>query len=353
MALSLVGTDVRRTQDTKGFHRRDDRAVQDRGACLESSRGHAANDQRRRCTPRAGSFLWPPRPFSPGSETGTGSRTDHPQYSSLLPKHDSPTHPTQVGRRLPRRCSARIGTGLASQARPLTQVQGPHSVPDVPPFRQSDALGIAERGTKPDGLGRSEGHQQAQATSSHPPGKGCLANTRRSGSAFSDHRADWPVLRFANQRNTRFAVDGLRFQAIGGSDPTISGRKAAQQIEDGVLAGRGPDRTGLHPRTEEMASALCRIRGAMAVPESGDRSALSCRFVPTTWFRQVSSWDLAGSGSTHSATPTVLGWTKPEHRWAFSRNSCDTRTSPPQWTSMGMPRPWQNAKPIGQSCNAC
>jgi integrase len=32
--------------------------------------------------------------------------------------------------------------------------------------------------------------------------------------------------------------------AIGSSDPTISGRKAAQQIENGVLAGRGPDRAG-------------------------------------------------------------------------------------------------------------
>ena len=90
--------------------------------------------------------------------------------------------------------------------------------------------------------------------------------------------ADWPVLRFANQRNPRFAVDGLRFRAVGGFDPTISGREATQQIEDGVFTGRGPDRTGLHSRTEEMASALCRDRGAMAVPESGDWSALSCRF---------------------------------------------------------------------------
>jgi hypothetical protein len=60
--------------------------------------------------------------------------------------------------------------------------------------------------------------------------------------------------------------------------PAISGREAVQQIEDRVLAGRGPDRTGLHPRTEEMAVALCRDRGAMAVPKSGDRSALSRRF---------------------------------------------------------------------------
>jgi hypothetical protein len=53
-----------------------------------------------------------------------------------------------------------------------------------------------------------------------------------------------------------------------------------------------------------------------------------------------------------SATSTELGWTKPEHPWACSRSSCDTRTFPPLWASMEMPRPWQNAKPIGQSCNA-
>jgi integrase len=33
------------------------------------------------------------------------------------------------------------------------------------------------------------------------------------------------------------------------------------------------------------------------------------------------------------------------------RNSCDIRTFLPQWTSMEMPRPWQNARPIGQSFN--
>src|SRR5260370_16955308 len=94
-----------------------------------------------------------------------------------------------------------------------------------------------------------------------------MANTRRAGSAFSNHRVDWPVLRFANQRNPGFAMDGLRFQAIGGSDPTISSREAVQQIEDGVLAGRGPDRTGLHSRTEEMATALPPLPRAMPLPE--------------------------------------------------------------------------------------
>ena len=74
----------------------------------------------------------------------------------------------------------------------------------------------------------------------------------------------------------------------------ISGREAAQQIENGVLAGRGPDRTGLHPRTEEMAVALCRDRGAMVVPKSSDRSALSCRFdscrLPGSHSSSVGTW---------------------------------------------------------------
>src|SRR5260370_10183570 len=134
----------------------------------------------------------------------------------------------------------------------------------------------------------------AQETSSRPPGEGCLANTRHAGSALSNHRADCTLLWFANQRNPGFAMDGLRFQAIGSSDPTISGREAAQQIENGVLAGRGPDRTGLHPRTEEMAVALCRDRGAMAVSESSDRSALSCRFdscrLPGSHRSSVGTW---------------------------------------------------------------
>jgi integrase len=41
----------------------------------------------------------------------------------------------------------------------------PYSIPDVSSFRQGDALGIAECGTKSHGLGRGEGHQQAQETS--------------------------------------------------------------------------------------------------------------------------------------------------------------------------------------------
>src|ERR1700722_3820600 len=277
MALSLVGTDFRRSQDQKRVHGRHRRKVQDGGPRLESGRSCAADDQRWDVAPRSGSLLWHPRPFPARSETGRGCRTNHSQYSSVLPKYDLPAHPTHVGRQLSRRRSARFGTGLASEARPLAQVQGTYSVPDVSSFRQSDALGIAECGTKPHGLGRSEGHQQAQEASSCSSGKGCLANARRAGSALSNHRANWPVFRIANQRNPGFALDGFRFQAIGGSGSTISGRKAAQQVEDGVFAGRGSNRMGLYPRTQEMASALSRYRRALAFPEPGDGSTVSCR----------------------------------------------------------------------------
>src|SRR5271167_4246868 len=294
MALSLVGTDFRWSQDQKGFHRRNRRKVQDGGPCLESSRRHAADDQRWDLAPRSGSLLWHPRPFPARSETGRRCRTNHSQYSSLLRKYDLPTHPTQVGRRPSRRRSARFGTGLASQARPLAQVQGTYSIPDVSSLRQSDALGIAECGTKPHGLGRSEGHQQAQETSSCPSGEGCVANARRAGSALSNHRANWPVFRFANQRNPGFALDGFRFQAIGGSGSTISGGKAVQQVEDGVFAGRGSNRTGLYPRTQEMASALSRYRRALAFPEPGDGSTISCRLdaqrLPGSYRSEIGTW---------------------------------------------------------------
>src|ERR1039458_8184853 len=294
MALSLVGTDFRRSQDQKRVHRRNRRKVQDGGPRLESSRRHAADDQRWDVAPRSGSLLWHPRPFPARSETGRGRRTNHSQYSSLLPKYDLPTHPTQVGRRLSRRRSARFGTGLASQARPLAQVQGTDSVPDVSSVGQGDALGIAECGTKPHGLGRSEGHQQAQEASSCSSGKGCLANARRAGSAFSNHRVNWPVFRFANQRNPGFMLDGFRLQAIGGSDSAISGRKAAQQIEDRVFAGRGSNRTGLHSRTEEMANALSRFRRTLALPESRDRSTVSRRRdsqrLPGSYRSETGTW---------------------------------------------------------------
>ena len=61
MPLSLVGTEFRRTQETKRFHRRNDRTVQDGGPRLESSRRHAADDQRWDLAPRTGSLLWHPR----------------------------------------------------------------------------------------------------------------------------------------------------------------------------------------------------------------------------------------------------------------------------------------------------
>jgi hypothetical protein len=74
----------------------------------------------------------------------------------------------------------------------------------------------------------------------------------------------------------------------------ISGREAAQQIEDGVLAGRGSNRTGLHSRTEEMASALSRFRRTLALPESGDRSTVSRRLdshrLPGSYRSEIRTW---------------------------------------------------------------
>ena len=121
-----------------------------------------------------------------------------------------------------------------------------------------------------------------------------MANTRRAGSAISNHRVDWSLLRFANQRNPGFALDGFRFRAIGGSGSTISGRKAAQQVEDGVFAGRGSNRTGLYPRTQEIASALSRYRREVAFPEPDDGSTLSCRLdaqrLPDSYGSETWTW---------------------------------------------------------------
>ena len=70
--------------------------------------------------------------------------------------------------------------------------------------------------------------------------------------------------------------------------------KAAQQIEDGVFAGRGSNRTGLHSRTEEMASALSRFRRTLALPESSDRSTVSCRLdshrLPGSYRSEIGTW---------------------------------------------------------------
>jgi len=89
MALSLVGTDFRRFAGPEGvFTVGNRRKVQDGGPRLESSGRHAADDQRWDPAPRSGSLLWHPRPFPARSETGRGRRTNHSQYSSLLPKYD-------------------------------------------------------------------------------------------------------------------------------------------------------------------------------------------------------------------------------------------------------------------------
>ncbi len=49
MALPLVGDNFRRSQDAKGFDRRNGRRIQDRGPCVEGSRREEADDQRWDC----------------------------------------------------------------------------------------------------------------------------------------------------------------------------------------------------------------------------------------------------------------------------------------------------------------
>ena len=107
--------------------------------------------------------------------------------------------------------------------------------------------------------------------------------------------------------NPGFALDGFRFQAIGGSHSTISGWKAAQQIEDGVFAGRGSNRTGLHSRTEEMASALSRFRRTLALPEPSDRSTVSRRLdsrrLPGSYRSEIGTWQ-----DRVSNVPSHISW---------------------------------------------
>src|SRR5208337_1823268 len=278
MDLPLVGNDFRRSQEAKGFHCWNGRKIQDGSACLEGSRRDAGANQRWGCCPGTSALLRRSGPFPSRAEAGTGSRTNHPRYSCLLPEHDQSTHPSQVGRYVSARRSPRLGTGLAAQAHSLTNIQRPHPITDVPSLRQGHDLGTDRCRSEPDGLGRSEGHQQAQETSAHSPGKGRLANTRRIGTAPSNHRADCAVLRFADQRNPWVALDGLRFREGGCSDPAISGRQTTQQVEDRVFAGRSPARTGLHSGVEGMASAMSRVRGTMAISQSGDWPTLARRF---------------------------------------------------------------------------
>ena len=93
--------------------------------------------------------------------------------------------------------------------------------------------------------------------------------------------ADCAVLRFADQRNPRLVLDGLRFQAVGCAYPTLGSRQTTQQVEDRVFAGRGPARKGLHSRTEEMANPMSRVRGTMALSKSANGSSLTRRLNPS------------------------------------------------------------------------
>ena len=145
MDLPLAGNDFRRSQKTEGFHRWDGRTIQDGSACLEGSRRDAAANQRWGCCPGTSALLRGSGPFPYRAEAGTGSRTNHPRYSCLLPEHDQPTHPSQVGRYVSARRSPGLGTGLAAHAHSLTNIQRPHPITDVPSFRQGHDLGTDRR----------------------------------------------------------------------------------------------------------------------------------------------------------------------------------------------------------------
>src|SRR5271157_2350728 len=325
MDLPLVGNDFGRSKEAKGFHRRNGRRIQNRSTCLEGSRRDAAADQRWGRFPGTCALRRRSGPFPSRAAAGTGCRTNHPQYFRLLPEHDQPTHPSQVGRGVSARRAPGFGTGLAAQAHSLTQVQRPHPIADVSSLRQGHDLGTDRRRSEPHGTSRSERHQQAQTASLYSPGERCLENTRRTGAALPDHGANCAVLRFADQRNPRVALDGLRFQAVGCADPTLGSRQTTQQVEDRVFAGRGPTRTGLYSRTEEMANAMSRGRGTMALSQSGDRPALarrlnSCRLFGT---------DGSSVGTWKGRVPYV-----PPHLsclagrdWSASRRAAETHAS--------------------------
>ena len=280
MDLSLVGTQIERTKNTKRVHCRHGREVQDASPCPQSGRRHASHHQRWGYPSRRGSILWSFRPFSSRSETRRGGRTNHSQYACFLSKHDLPTHSTQMGRCQTGRSAASVGARLASQARPLTQIQRPYPFSYASPVRQGDALGIGEHGSKSDGPGRGERYQQAQETPTRIAGERRMANPRLAGSTLPNYRANRTMLRLEDQRNPRSALGGLQLRPSRGTDSEISSREAAQQTEDGVFAGRSPARTRLHPRIEEMANSLRRFRSRLALPKSCHGSSVSRRLDP-------------------------------------------------------------------------
>ena len=190
MDLSLAGNDFRRSQKTKGFYRRNGRKIQDGSACLEGSRRDAADDQRWGCWPRTVLFCGIlDRFLIEQKQEQDAEQITHStlaSYRSMISQHILPKWgDTYLKTFAPP--WYRIGFARS----PLAQLQRPYSITDVPSLRQGHDLGPDRRRSEPDGPGRSEGHQQAPETSAHSPGEGCLANTRRIGSALPNHRADW------------------------------------------------------------------------------------------------------------------------------------------------------------------
>src|SRR5215472_2935873 len=294
MAVSLVGINFGRTTDAKGFYCRYGRGVHNRGACSESCRRDASDYQRRGRTAPPGSFQWSPGSVPSRSETGTGVRTNHLQNIGLVSEHDFSAHPSRVGRLQTGGSSSHSGSGLAAEAGRFTKVQRPYSFVDVPPLRQSDAMGIAGCSTQSHGTGRGERHQQAEKTSVCSSGAGRMENPRQTCSAVSNNGAHCFVLRIANQRDPRSPMDRLRLQTLSPSDPEISGGKTPEPAKDRVFAGRGPSRKELHCCSEEVAENLREDRTTVGLPESSNGAPVPCRLnprrLPGSGGRQAGTW---------------------------------------------------------------
>ena len=278
MALPLVGDNFRGSQDTKGFHRRNGRGIQDASPGVEGSGREAAVNQRWDCfpgtSPRSARF-WTVS-FSSRSRNRKPNRSPTVltcSYRSMISQHIQP----------------KWGDVSLQDVRPALVQDWLRKLTLSPKYKGHirslmyrlfdramiwELIGIDRN---PMQLVEVKGISKRRTASSDSPGERRLENSRCLIAALPDHRADRAVFRFADQRNSRIALDGLRFQAVGGPDPAFIGRQAAQPIEDRMFAGRSSARTGFHRRAEEMARAVSRVRRAMALSQSGDRSTLTCR----------------------------------------------------------------------------
>ena len=107
--------------------------------------------------------------------------------------------------------------------------------------------------------------------------KDAWQNTRRIGAALPNHRADCAVLRFADQRNPRLRWTDFDFKRSAVLIQRSAVGKRLNKLKTECSQDEVSARTGLHRRTEEMARAVSRVRGAMALSQSGDRSTLTRR----------------------------------------------------------------------------